>query len=152
MNTIEGTALFNRVLRFDHGDQERNDLMRKVWSVTPWMVDAYTGSIDYGGRYREMMDWCFDQFGQECSPIHDKPGRWQRGSATIFGWTWFGFTRREEMERFVAQWPAPPGIAFPYEPDRGHHAAATEARKSFQRLDSIPVQRMFTRATSIRPR
>jgi hypothetical protein len=40
------TELYERMTAFDHGDAERNDLMRKVWDPTPWMVDAYTGSYD----------------------------------------------------------------------------------------------------------
>lgn len=107
-----GTALFGRTLAFDHGDQERNDLMRKVWSVTPWMVDAYTGSIAEE-RVRAMLCWCHEAFGDQASPIHDKAGRWQCGGATIYGWTWFGFSTREELEQFIARWPTPPGIVHP---------------------------------------
>ena len=32
-----------------------------------------------------------------------RDGRWQRGNATIHGWTWFGFADREAMDAFVAR-------------------------------------------------
>lgn len=101
------TDLFERTLAFDCGDEERNALMRKVWSPTPWMVDAYTGSISEP-REREMLDWCHENFGDQAWPIHDRAGRWQRGSATVHGWTWFGFSEQAEMAAFVERWPAPP--------------------------------------------
>ncbi len=101
----EGTELFHRaVLAFDYGDQDRNDLMRKVWTPTPWMIDAFTGEHE---RHQSMLEWCFETFGDQCSPIHGRAGRWQRGSATVHGWTWFGFSTREEMDQFTARWPTP---------------------------------------------
>lgn len=102
-NTIEGTALFHRTIEFDYGDQRRNDLMRKVWEPTPWMIDARTGSPG-DALEREVLDWCRETFGPQASPIHGRPGRWQRGSATIYGWTWFGFAAREEMAQFTTRW------------------------------------------------
>jgi hypothetical protein len=107
------TALHQRMLAFDQGDAERSELMRKVWAPTPWMVDAYTGNEPGQGRDREMLHWCHDEFGQMCSPIHQRDGRWQRGSATVYGWTWFGFAEEAELQRFLARWPTPEGIAGP---------------------------------------
>lgn len=105
------TALYERMLAFDHGDAERAELMRKVWGGHPWMVNAYTGGHS-SGRDREyaILTWCIDQIGEQASPIHGKPGLWYRGSATINGWTWMGFTNEADMNRFIEQWPAPPGI------------------------------------------
>lgn len=106
MGLVVGTELFQRILEFDYGDRERGDLMREVWSPTPWVIDAWTG---VGGdlREREMMDWCYQHFGAQSSPIHERSGRWMRGNATIYGWTWFGFSTREEMDKFAAAWPNP---------------------------------------------
>jgi hypothetical protein len=106
------TALYDRMVAFNYEDDERAALMRKVWDPTPWMVDAYTGNY-VDGREREMLLWCFDTFGDQASPIHEKPGTWLRGSATVDGWTWFGFATEADMDRFVARWPAPEGVKHP---------------------------------------
>ena len=100
------TDLYKRTIAFNHGNTERNDLMRKVWNGTPWLVDAHTGSPD-DDRYREMREWCREQFGPECWPIHGKPGTWQTGSVTIYGWTWFGFATEDQMKQFLEAWPSP---------------------------------------------
>ena len=101
------SALHKRMLAFDHGDEDRNALMEKVWRGTPWMVDAYTGNIN-SDREREMVEWCRDEFGDEAWPIHGRPGAWQRGSADIYGWTWFRFDTEENMRLFLARFPEEP--------------------------------------------
>lgn len=98
------TDLYHRAISFDYGDEERRALMEKVWSVTPWMVDAF---IDSDEREREVLHWCREHLGDEAWPIHGRPGVWQRGSATINGWTWFGFATEEMMLKFQAQWLDP---------------------------------------------
>lgn len=104
---MTGTELYRKMLAFDYGDAERSDLMARVWRGTPWLVDAYTGqSAD--DRDMEMREWCHDHFGTEARPIHGTAGRWQRGSATIYGWTWFGFETEEMMNAFISEWPNPP--------------------------------------------
>lgn len=100
------TDLYHRVLTFDHGDEERNELVKRVWSGTPWMVDAYTDSIN-SERDRAIVEWCREQFGPEAWPIHGHPGSWHRGSATIHGWTWIGFDSEDNLRQFEAAWPAP---------------------------------------------
>lgn len=107
------TALYDRMLAFNHEDEERAALMRMVWEGTPWMVDAYTGGYGENGRMRDMMRWCYDTFGDQASPIHGCPGTWQQGCATIYGWTWFGFASEVDMDRFMARWPAPEGVKHP---------------------------------------
>lgn len=102
------TPLYDRMLAYNYGDEERAVLMRKVWSGHPWMVDAYTGGCD-SDRERDLQRWCFDTFGDQASPIHGKQGSWYRGSATINGWTWMGFTNKADMLRFIERWPAPEG-------------------------------------------
>lgn len=104
---VRGTALFERTLSFDYGDTERGDLMSKVWAPTPWMADVYSGRVN-SDTYRAMMEWCRANMGDECSPIHGRPGDWQSGAATVFGWTWFGFAREEQLGRFLAAFPSRP--------------------------------------------
>jgi hypothetical protein len=107
------TDLFHRTMAFDR-DPERKALMRKVWEPTPWMIEVYTGHHPYEDpRERQILEWCFAELGQESSPIHHKTGRWHRGSATINGWTWFGFTTEADMQRYLAAWPTPAGIRHP---------------------------------------
>jgi hypothetical protein len=106
------TALYDRMIAFHYDDAERGATMRQVWDPTPWMVDAFTdgcGSM----RERGMMDWCLAQFGSQSFPLHGKPGRWMQGCATVYGWTWFGFAEKADMDRFVARWPAPEGVEQP---------------------------------------
>jgi hypothetical protein len=98
-----GSRIFKTVIAADFGDAERNDLMRKVWAPTPWIVDCRTDSAGTD-RSRDIMDWCRDRWGDECWPIHGRPGRWQRGSATVFGYTWFGFETEAMMNDFAAAW------------------------------------------------
>ena len=107
------TPLFERTMAFDYGRAETSALMRKVWEPTPWMVDAYTGDVVDREREREMLSWCYDEIGPQASPIHDRAGRWQRGNATVFGWTSFGFAAEADMLRFIARWPAPEGVGTP---------------------------------------
>lgn len=102
-----GNELYQRTITFDYGDPERRSLVEKVWSGTPWMVNAYTGSCG-DDRDCEMRDWCFEHFGNEAWPIHGKPGKWHRSGATINGWTWFGFATQEMMRRFEEAFPSPP--------------------------------------------
>ena len=104
-----GTDLYRSMLAFEYGDQELRELMAKVWSGTPWMVNAYTDSPD-SGRWRAMVEWCREQFGPEAWPIHERHGQWHSGNATVHGWTWMGFTTEDQMRRFMQQWAAPRGV------------------------------------------
>lgn len=102
------TDLYRRTMAFEHRDPETAALMRKVWTPTPWMVDAFVGSLP-SERERDIVEWCREQFGPEGSPIHEIAGTWHRGNAVIFGWAWFGFATEEQMQRFIAVWPTPAG-------------------------------------------
>ena len=106
------TALFDRTMAFDHDDAQRAALMHKVWEPTPWMVDVYTGRCGEAREY-DMLRWCYDQLGDQSSPIHDRTGRWHRGGATINGWTWFGFATEADMNLFLAAWPTPEDVMHP---------------------------------------
>lgn len=103
------TYLYQRMLAFDYGDQERSALMKEVWEGTPWMVETYSGRCGEE-RERNMMHWCYETFGEQASPIHERPGNWQRGGATIHGWTWFGFSTEAEMLSFMERWPIPESL------------------------------------------
>ena len=97
------TDLYRRMLTFDYGDEERQALMEKVWRGTPWMVNAFIGSIS-SERAESIRDWCRENFGDEAWPIHGKPGNWQFGSATIFGWEWIGFSEEAMLTSFMDRW------------------------------------------------
>lgn len=102
-DTVTGSALFDRTIAFDYGDVETSALVQKVWSATPWMTNCKTDGPD-ADISREIMDWCRAKWGEEAWPIHGRLGKWQRGSATIFGWTWFGFATEEMLKEFQAKW------------------------------------------------
>lgn len=101
-----GTELYHRTITFDYGDQKRADLMRKVWSVTPWMIDCFTDSIN-SDREGSIRHWCSEHIGPQAHPIHGREGDWQLGGATIHGWTWIGFASEQLLEQFLAAFPQP---------------------------------------------
>lgn len=82
---------------------EEDGLSLRVWSGTPWIASLFT---DDDRRRRQMVEWMHDQFGPSAFPFGDQPqpGRWREGNATVFGWTWFGFSTEEEMDQAVAFW------------------------------------------------
>lgn len=107
----EGSPLYARTMTRAANDPDGGALMRQVWEGTPWIVDAYTGIHD-DPRERLMLDWCHESFGDEALPFGRSPraGRWRRGNATVFGWTWFGFAAEADALSFMARWPAPPEV------------------------------------------
>lgn len=98
------TDLYRSTVSFEYGDEERRELMEKVWSVTPWMINCFTDSIN-SERERSMREWCRKNIGPEAWPIHCKAGNWQLGGATIHGWTWIGFTTEAQMQSFLGAFP-----------------------------------------------
>lgn len=101
---MTGTPLFERMLAYDYGDAERAELMREVWTPTPFMVNVNTSSIASNRDY-EIHRWCREQFGPENWLLADKVGTWQRGSATVDGTTWYGFATEALMQQFLKRWP-----------------------------------------------
>lgn len=98
-----GTPLFHRTMQW--AKENDNELTVEVWKDTPWMVEAYTGSMGSDDDIHvEIMRWCREGFGQEAWPIHKRPGTWRRGGATVDGWTWFGFATKEMLEIFSGRW------------------------------------------------
>lgn len=87
------------------GDQECADLMREVWAPTPWVADVYTGGFSKEfGREMRIRKWCSERFGPEAFVIGGRDGKWQRGIATINGWTWIGFATEAMMDEFLSAW------------------------------------------------
>lgn len=98
-----GSNLYQRQIASREIKDKRDELMLKVWSPTPWMVDAFTGSCS-GGRYAEIILWCDRKFGPQAWPIHGKSGDWHMGGATVYGYTWIGFKNESMMNEFLAEW------------------------------------------------
>lgn len=88
------------------------ELEHKVWDGTPFMVDWFTGPVAHE-RDLLMRQWCRHHIGDEAWPIHGKRGRWHRGGATVYGWTWFGFETQAFLDAFMTAWPLPDGVAPP---------------------------------------
>lgn len=109
-----GTDLYRRILTFDFLDEDRLALMRKVWSPTPWVVDAFVGSPmpghEHFQRYSEIRQWLAENLGEESWPIHGHDGRYHFGGSTVNGWTWIGFADEADMRRFVEAWPTPEDV------------------------------------------
>lgn len=104
MKLTKGTDLFDRMLAFNYEDAERADLMRKVWTQTPFMADVLTGTV-CDDTYNVMQGWCYEHIGPPCRPIHGHEGDWQFGGVTIHGWTWIGFATQEQLDAFLAAFP-----------------------------------------------
>ena len=95
---MNGTSLYQRTMTAADNDEDRDrgELMRMVWSSTPWMVDVCDDGIE-----REIRQFCNSKFGRESSPIHRQAGVWRRGNVTMHWKTWYGFATKEIMEAFV---------------------------------------------------
>lgn len=103
--------LYRRVMQWnaDQGDDERTALAHRVWDGTPWMVNWYTDSPNTD-RARSMIEWCHSKWGDQAWWPQDRPGPWQRGSATIHGWEWWGFDAEDKMRAFMDAWPKPADV------------------------------------------
>lgn len=103
--------LYRRVTAWnvEQGDAERLALHHRVWDGTPWMVNWYTGGVS-DGRTRDMIEWCHSQFGEQAWWPANRPGAWQRGSATVNGWEWWGFDTEDKLRAFMAAWPKPDDV------------------------------------------
>lgn len=99
------TVLFQKTMHW--ADENGEELMRKVWEPTPWIVNVYTGPGHPDRRNQDMLEWCDKNLGEASYPIHGREGVWHQGSATVNGWTWFGFATEEMMNRFLEAWPTP---------------------------------------------
>ena len=69
------TELFHKTMTFAANDDDRGELMHKVWENTPWMVNVYTDGHNTDHWY-DVMQWCQGEFGQERWPLHGIQGDW----------------------------------------------------------------------------
>jgi len=104
------TPLYRNIIEHGQTSFAADVLTRKVWSNTPWVAHVYFGR---GNEERidiehKILAYCTEHFGQEAWPIHDKPGNWYRGGATVDGWGWIGFHTEETMLQFFAHMPNQP--------------------------------------------
>ena len=104
------TPLFARTMKWAADDPDGGELMRDVWGGTPWMIEVFTGS-GRDERYSEIIQWCFDELGDEAHPFSGDSGAWRSGNATVCGWTWFGFDTEDRMTRFLDAWPQEKKVA-----------------------------------------
>lgn len=106
MGEIRGTALYHRGVEWAHANLDARgiDLHHKVNDPTPWIIDVNLGDSN-SLEYRELYDWCDEQFGPQSWPIHGRPGNWYIAGATVFGRTHVGFATEEMMQRFMARFP-----------------------------------------------
>lgn len=99
------TQLYHATIAF--GRDSDIALARECWDATPWMVNIFTGGFD-GQRYEKIRRWCRQHFGNERFWLEpQRGGTWRCGSATCFGWTWYGFATEDQMAAFIAAWPTP---------------------------------------------
>lgn len=98
-----GTKIFQNVLSLSGADYKHLGILKEVWQSTPWIVHAYTGSSD-DDHYKEVKNWCLEQFGVEACPLRGLAGNWQTGNVTFMGWTWIGFSTEEQMNKFILRW------------------------------------------------
>jgi len=102
---IKGSRLYENTIKYwqTKDNQENLRLHHLVWDKTPFMTETFVGSEWY--LHCEKYDWCKDNFGQEGSPIFEKAGDWHSGGAIINGWQWIGFSEKEQLDRFLDEFP-----------------------------------------------
>lgn len=88
------------IMQMNSGECERDTLMRDVWGGFPFVFDVFTDRIN-SDRDHDMRKFCRASFGREA--FLGKDGVWQRGGATVNGWTWFGFQREEDAQAFLSK-------------------------------------------------
>lgn len=102
---IKGSPLWFETVAWAarRGFDDRSMSLIESWKETPYMVDARTHGPDTVEWY-QMMEWCYDKWGRQCSVIHSIEGDWHCGGATIQGWTWMGFKTQYMLDEFKAKW------------------------------------------------
>ena len=99
-----GTALYERMIERSKDDPDSGELMRQVWSPTPWIIEVR----DFEPNSKEWFDfvrWALSELGDESMPLHGHAGVWRRGNATVFGETWYGFAAEHLMDKFMRRYP-----------------------------------------------
>ncbi len=105
-----GTDLYQSII--DWNARQSAELLRlahEVWDMTPWVVDVFEGANRDMG-YMDRMHWCRERWGDQAWWPSGLKGAWQRGGATVDGWTWWGFDSEDKMNEFLAAWPSPPSV------------------------------------------
>lgn len=107
------TPRYRAIMAYWEDDQRHLELEHKVWDPTPWVIDVRSpypdgspasfrvGDVDRRTHVR----WLRDNIGTESWPIHNAPGDWYFGGATVCGETWLGFRTKDMMDRFIAFFP-----------------------------------------------
>ncbi len=105
---MDGSDLYRSIIEWNakQGDDDLR-LAHEVWDMTPWVVDMFDGSMKHDDRYRQMVMWCHERWGEQAWWPSGRKGAWQRGGATVDGWTWWGFDTKDKMDDFASAWPAP---------------------------------------------
>lgn len=101
MINMKGSKLFKQMIAVISDSEKTSELMKELWSPTPWMIDAFTDSND-SERYREILDWCHNKWGRESNNVEDR--NWRVGGATVYGYTWYGFKTKQMMNEFIHKW------------------------------------------------
>ncbi len=106
---MKGSDLFQRQIVEKREVGDYGELSYKVWSKTPWMVNAYIESPSNHDRHDKIMQWCYDNLGEQNFPFGKNPtlGKWRSGNAIVMGWGWMGFATEEMMNQFIEAWPNP---------------------------------------------
>lgn len=100
--TLMSSELYQEIIK----DNKDHPILFEVWSSTPWVVDSFTDTVN-SERNESIVNWCFQNFGKEASPILGKSGNWYSGGASINGWRWMGFKTEEMMKEYLGAWPNP---------------------------------------------
>ena len=104
-------------------DPDLREVNLKTWSPTPWMADVLMTDAENEDRRDALRAWCYAHFGAEATHNFDDPACWRQSCVTMRGYSWFGFAKEEQMNRFLQQFPSPARIPGP--------ACAPRARSKF---------------------
>ena len=117
-----GSEVFRRMLK-ETTDPDLREVNLKTWSPTPWMADVLMTDAENEDRRDALRAWCYAHFGAEATHNFDDPACWRQSCVTMRGYSWFGFAKEEQMNRFLQQFPSPARIPGP--------ACAPRARSKF---------------------
>lgn len=85
--------------------ERHKEINHKVWDPTPWVINVKSGSeaTEEGIMlWQTMRNWLINNLGPESQPIFGIKGYWHRGSATVDGWTFIGFSSEALMISFMS--------------------------------------------------
>lgn len=87
--------------------ERHKEINHKVWDPTPWVINVKSGSPSNleDETWGTMRNWLINNLGPESQPIFGIKGYWHRGSATVDGWTFIGFSSEALMISFMNKFP-----------------------------------------------